>query len=149
MRTKEEEGLLGVFLVLICTKRWIIVLIILRDGGHPIAAGLSIIEAKVEGFSKAFLNYVKVQIKENDLSPTLILDRELNLSDIDGRVMSFLDKLSPHGLMNMRQSFFIKNVQIKGVPKVLGSGGEYLKFSVKQNGRTYPAIAFNMFNCYE
>ena len=29
-----------------------------------------------------FLNYVKVPIKENDLSPTLILDRELNLSDI-------------------------------------------------------------------
>ena len=79
-------------------------------GGHPIAAGLSIIEANVGGFPKAFLNYVKVQIKENDLSPTLILDRELNLSDIDGRVISFLDKLGPHGPMNMRQKFSIKNV---------------------------------------
>ena len=64
----------------------------------------------LEGFPKAFLNYVKVQIKENDLSPTLILDRELNLSDIDGRVISFLDKLGSHGPMNMRQNFSIKNV---------------------------------------
>ena len=79
-------------------------------GGHPIAEGLSIIEANVEGFPKAFLNYVKVQIKENELSPTLILDRELNLSDIDGRVISFLDKLGSHGPMNMRQKFSIKNV---------------------------------------
>ena len=53
---------------------------------------------------------MKVQIKENDLSPTLILDRELNLSDIDGRVISFLDKLGYHGPMNMRQKFSIKNV---------------------------------------
>jgi hypothetical protein len=27
----EEEGLRGVFLIFICTKRWIIVLIVLRD----------------------------------------------------------------------------------------------------------------------
>ena len=38
-------------------------------GGHPMAAGLSIMETKVGGFSKAFLNYVKIQIQESDLSP--------------------------------------------------------------------------------
>ena len=117
-------------------------------GGHPMAAGLSIMDKNVEGFSKVFLNYVKVQIKESDLSQTLILDGELNLSDIDGRFI-FLDKLGPHGPMNMRPKFYIRNVQIKGVPKVLGSGGGHLKFLVKQNSRTYPAIAFNMSHCYE
>ena len=32
---------------------------------------------------------------------------------------------------------------------MLGSGGDHLKFSVKQNVRTYPIITFNIFNCYE
>ena len=118
-------------------------------GGHPMAAGLSIMETNVEEFSKAFLRYVKTQIDESDLLPTLILDGELNLSDINGRFMSFLNKLGPHGPMNMRPNFSIRNVQVKGIPKVLGSGGDHLKFSVKQKGRTYPAIAFNMSHCYE
>ena len=43
----------------------------------------------------------------------------------------FLDKLGLNGPMNIRQKFSIKNVQIKGVPNVLGSGGDHLKFSVK------------------
>ena len=32
---------------------------------------------------------------------------------------------------------------------MLGSGGDHLKFSVKQNVRAYPIITFNIFNCYE
>ena len=32
---------------------------------------------------------------------------------------------------------------------MLGSGGDHLKFSVKQNVRAYQIITFNIFNCYE
>jgi|TARA_Y100000031_G_scaffold154325_1_gene201594 single-stranded-DNA-specific exonuclease len=118
-------------------------------GGHPMAAGLSIMETNLESFTKVFLDYVKSQIEESDLNPTLVLDGNLNLSDINGRFMAFLDKLGPHGPMNMRPKFSIKNIEVKGTPKVLGPGGDHLKFSAKQSGRTYPAIAFNMSHCYE
>ena len=118
-------------------------------GGHPMAAGLSILEENVEMFTKEFLKLVSNQIEDGDLIPTLVLDGYLKLSDINGRFMTFLDKLGPHGPRNMRPNFAIKNVNVKGIPKVLGVGGDHLKFSVHQDGRTYPAIAFNMSHCYE
>ena len=63
--------------------------------------------------------------------------------------MSFLDKLCPNGLMNMRPNYSIRNMHVKGVPKVLGSGGGHHKFSVKQNSRTYSVVAFNISQCHE
>ena len=52
--------------------------------------------------------------------------------DLNGRVISFLDKLCPNGLMNMRPNYSIRNMHVKGAPKVLGSGGGHHKFSVKK-----------------
>ena len=49
----------------------------------------------------------------------------------------------------MRPKLSIKNVRVKGISKVFGPDGDHLKFFVKQNGRTYPEIAFNMSHYYK
>ena len=86
---------------------------------------------------------------QGDLSPTAIFDGELILLDLNGRVISFLDKLCPNGLMNMRPNYSIRNMHVKGAPKVLGYGVGHHKFSVKKKGRTYSGVAFFLSQCHE
>ena len=118
-------------------------------GGHPMAAGLTLSNQKLEDFKKAFINFANERLTEENLQATLTLDSEIALQDITPRFMEFLDKLSPYGPGNMRPKFAIRNVEIAGVPKVIGKTGEHIRFKIKQGLKSYPAVGFGLSNKYE
>ena len=118
-------------------------------GGHPMAAGLTLSNQKLEDFKKAFINFANERLTEENLQATLTLDSEIALQDITPRFMDFLDKLSPYGPGNMRPKFAIRNVEIAGVPKVIGKTGEHIRFKIKQGLKSYPAVGFGLSNKYE
>ena len=118
-------------------------------GGHPMAAGLTLSNKKLEDFKKAFINFANERLTEENLQATLTLDSEIALQDITPRFMEFLDKLSPYGPGNMRPKFAVRNVEITGAPKVIGKTGEHLRFKVKQGLKSFSAIGFGLSKKYE
>jgi len=118
-------------------------------GGHPMAAGLTLSNQKLEDFKKAFIDFANERLTKENLQTILTLDSEMALQDITPRFMEFLDKLSPYGPGNMRPKFAIRNVEIAGVPKVIGKTGEHIRFKIKQGLKSYPAVGFGLSNKYE
>jgi single-stranded-DNA-specific exonuclease len=117
-------------------------------GGHPMAAGLTLREDRLEEFRRAFVAQVNERLGPADLEPTLTLDGEMTLTEIDGRLMDFLERLGPFGPGNMRPKFVARRVEIVGNPRVIG-GGEHLRFKARQGRRVYPAVGFNQSQHYE
>ena len=118
-------------------------------GGHPMAAGLTLSNKKLEDFKKAFINFANERLTEENSQATLTLDSEIALQDITPRFMEFLDKLSPYGPGNMRPKFAIRNAEIAGAPKVIGKTGEHIRFKIRQGLKSYPAVGFGLSNKYE
>ena len=118
-------------------------------GGHPMAAGLTLSNKKLEDFKKAFINFANERLTEENLQATLTLDSEIALQDITPRFMEFLDKLSPYGPGNIRPKFAIRNAEIAGAPKVIGKTGEHIRFKIRQGLKSYPAVGFGLSNKYE
>jgi len=80
--------------------------LLIEGGGHHMAAGLSIEMDKLDAFKTGFSNYVRENINSDGLKPSLILDAEVSLQELD---LSFLDqyeKLQPFGAAN-RQPVFL------------------------------------------
>ena len=118
-------------------------------GGHPMAAGLTLSNKKLEDFKKAFINFANERLTEENLQATLTLDSEIALQDITPRFMEFLDKLSPYGPGNMRPKFAIRNAEIAGAPKVIGKTGEHIRFKIRQGLKSCSAVGFGLSNKYE
>ena len=118
-------------------------------GGHPMAAGLTLSNKKLEDFKKAFINFANERLTEENLQATLTLDSEIALQDITPRFMEFLDKLSPYGPGNIRPKFAIRNAEIAGAPKVIGKTGEHIRFKIRQGLKSCSAVGFGLSNKYE
>jgi single-stranded-DNA-specific exonuclease len=117
-------------------------------GGHPMAAGLTVLEDRFENFKSLFLRNVNKILSDDDLIPVISIDGEMELKDINPRFMRFLEKLGPFGPGNMRPKFMSRNLQVSGQPRLMGKG-EHIRFIVSQNGRNYPAVGFKLSSHYE
>ena len=118
-------------------------------GGHPMAAGLTIQENNVDEFKKLFESYCGSNLKQSDLVPTINIDAEIQLSEVNGRMINFLKYLEPYGPKNSKPIFLSTNIKVEGMPKVLGKDQSTLKFKVKQDQSIYEAIGFRMIDEYE
>ena len=117
-------------------------------GGHPMAAGLTISEENFEDFKKAFLTFAETNLSEEDMEPRLKIDAEIQLNDINSRFMRFLELLGPYGPGNMRPKFAARNLKVVGNPRIIGNGN-HIRFRVKQERTSFPAIGFNLSEHYE
>ena len=118
-------------------------------GGHPIAAGLSMNSSDFDTFKQQFLKVADEKISTDDLIPTIYVDSELNLEELNDRMIKFLNAMEPYGPGNMRPVFVSNNLSIDGIPKLLGQDQNTLKFFVKQNKTLIESIGFNMAEHYE
>ena len=113
------------------------------------AAGLTINKSNlnhfIENFEEACLN----ELELDDLVPKIFIDCEINLSDINSRMITFLKCLEPFGPKNTKPKFLSKNISIDGIPKVLGKDQTTIKFNIKQRDSLFEAIGFRMIDEYE
>lgn len=114
-------------------------------GGHMYAAGMTIKEENYPAFKQAFENTVKETIPPELLTPEVSIDAEINLSDIDEKLIRLLNQFEPFGPQNMSPIFLTKNLNDTGYAKQIGSEQEHLKLFVKQgNSEGFGAIGFGL-----
>lgn len=114
-------------------------------GGHMYAAGMTIKEENLQAFKQAFEEFVEKTIHPDLLTPEVSIDAEINLSDINPKLLRILRQFEPFGPENMTPVFLTKNVFDTGYPKQLGSENEHLRLFVKQeDSEGFGTIGFGL-----
>jgi single-stranded-DNA-specific exonuclease len=104
---------------------------ILQFGGHKYAAGLTLDEAQLPHFKKAFEAYCAANLSADMKVPELIYDAQARLDQITDRFYGILHQLEPHGEANEAPKFLIQNVIDAGGSKAVGADGTHLRLEVK------------------
>ncbi|MDP1568569.1 MAG: single-stranded-DNA-specific exonuclease RecJ [Vicinamibacterales bacterium] len=114
---------------------------LLRFGGHQMAAGLQLEAARIPEFRQAINDYAARSVGPDDLRPRLWLDGPLPFAGITPDVMAELGTLAPFGEANRRPIFQAGPVELVDGPRRLKE--RHLKMAFRQQGRTFRAIAWN------
>jgi single-stranded-DNA-specific exonuclease len=115
---------------------------LLGYGGHFAAAGLTLELDKLDLFRNKFEEVVSSTIDAALLVPEIIIDAEINFSEITWPFYNVLQQMEPFGPENLRPVFIAKNVWDTGYTKIVKE--DHLRFSLKQKNTVFTGIGFNM-----
>ena len=113
---------------------------LLRFGGHEMAAGLSLQKDNLEVFKKTINSYADEIIDEEMLIPSMAIDLELNLRNLDLDFCAQLERLEPFGACNPVPLFSIKG-RVLSVMK-MGQEDKHLRLVLEQEGISLTAVGF-------
>jgi single-stranded-DNA-specific exonuclease len=120
-------------------------------GGHKYAAGLTMKLENLEKFKIKFEKIVSETITEEQLTPQIDIDIEINFDQITPKFMRILKQFRPFGPQNMTPIFLTRNVIDIGSGRIVGKSGEHLKLDLRQvnnNVIIFPAIGFQLSEYY-
>ncbi|MFC1783637.1 DHH family phosphoesterase, partial [Planctomycetota bacterium] len=103
---------------------------LLEFGGHAMAAGLSLEPGKIEVFREAFNDYTSRHLSEDDLIPTLKIDAEISLSELDLKTVEMIERLGPFGAGNPKVMLKARDLRLMSAPRRIGSQGNHLQLTV-------------------
>ncbi|HEV2380737.1 MAG TPA: single-stranded-DNA-specific exonuclease RecJ [Terriglobia bacterium] len=112
-----------------------------RYGGHAQAAGFTISASRIAELESRFESWARGTITPEQLEPTLRVDAEANLAEIDGSLYDQLQRLAPHGMGNPTPVFASRDLRLVSPGRLLKD--KHLKFRVAQDSRGYDALAWN------
>lgn len=113
-------------------------------GGHSQAAGLSIKREKIEDFTSHFNKYLQEYLTDDEFIPEQKIDAIIEEKDINYKLYSTIEKMSPFGIDNSKPVFAITNVNIKKAYQV-GKNNKHLKIETEKGIK---GIAFNKGDLY-
>ena len=114
-------------------------------GGHKYAAGLTLLEEQYDRFKKQFEKVVSETIDPNLLTPEILIDAKIHLSDITPKLLRIIRQFAPFGPGNIKPVFMAENLKDTGYAKGVGEDEKHLKLTVVQNGsRPIGGIGFNL-----
>ena len=112
-----------------------------KYGGHAMAVGLTLKKEHFEEFKARFEEVAKkANIKE--MIPTLYIDEEVKLKDINMDLVKSLAILEPFGEANKVPLFLIRNLKIDSIRAL--SEGRHLKLSLRDESMVINAIGFDI-----
>ncbi len=111
-------------------------------GGHAHAAGLLITKDNIDDFRSSINKLAHERLNLEDLLPSLDIDLELSLSDLNEPMVKELESLEPFGMANPEPLFYTRSLKLKG--QVQSLSRETLKFWVTDGLVTCQVIAFGM-----
>lgn len=110
--------------------------LLIKYGGHSMAAGLSIESDKLEEFRNKFESVITAEMDGRKLESEIVIDLELKLSEIDAKFYRIVNQFAPFGPKNMAPIFMTRHVVDAGYSKIVGETKEHLKLTL-----THPDIS--------
>ncbi len=110
-----------------------------RFGGHPMAAGLTLDEDKLDSFRLDLQD--KAKLKKEDLVPKVTIDARLNPAVITEKFVESLEKLEPFGKANPKPIFAEKNLLIQQV-YLMGKDKDHMKLIFNVEGVFVEGVYF-------
>lgn len=114
-----------------------------KYGGHPMACGFSLSAEKIHNFKEAIKKVADKKLKDVDLSPVVIIDKEIPFDDIGEDLFSDIKLFEPFGQGNYAPKFLSRGVTIVNI-FYMGMDGQHIKLVLKnERSGIVNAIGFN------
>jgi single-stranded-DNA-specific exonuclease len=91
-------------------------------GGHPMAAGVSLLASDVPAFKDCYLESLKVLYPDGLPEPSLSISAWLKNTDLCESLLEELDRLHPFGQGNAEPIFGLRGIVLEEAPHVFGEG---------------------------
>ncbi len=114
--------------------------LLVKHGGHAMAAGLSILPEKIEPLRKRLNEIARRSLRLEDLQPPLRLDAEVALGEISLDSLAELDRLKPMGQGNPLAQFFARGLVQARPPQRMGAQKQHVKMWVKAGAVTHEVV---------
>lgn len=113
-------------------------------GGHPFAAGLSMIPENLPEFRRRFEAYVAAHIRPEQQVPVIKIEQEIILDDITPQFYKVVKALAPFGPGNPRPVFLTRGLINNRYTKRVGKEGTHLRLDVTDRTAYINGIGFGM-----
>ena len=117
--------------------------LLVKGGGHDLAAGLTIENNKIQMFKDFLISKVEHAFQENELVSEISVTSELSISALNSNLMDWIKKLGPWGQGNPIPKFLIKDVIIKKLV-FFGKEKQHLLVKVSDNSGEIDCKIFNI-----
>ena len=117
--------------------------LLLRHGGHSMAAGLSIAPDKIDSLRQRLNEIARLKLRPEDLQPPLRIDAEVGLEEITLESIAELDRLKPTGQGNPAVQFCARNLSHQRPLQRMGAQKQHVKMWVTDGLATLEALWWN------
>lgn len=114
--------------------------LLIKFGGHPMAAGITLKPENIEAFRKRINQYAAEHFPQMP-TQTVTLDCKLNPAALSVSMAQSLTQLEPFGNGNPQPVFGLFNMELSNVTSV--GGGGHLRLTLEKNGAVITAMRFN------
>lgn len=116
--------------------------LLINYGGHEGACGISILKEKIKSFTVFINEIAREMLTPQDLIPTIEIDMEIPLCQINADFIREIDRLAPFGCGNPQPLFLSKKLFFKNEPVVFGR--KNFKGWVSDNTNVCEAVGFGI-----
>lgn len=114
--------------------------LLIKFGGHPMAAGITLKPENIEAFRKRINRYAAEHFPQMP-TQTVTLDCKLNPAALSVSMAQSLTQLEPFGNGNPQPVFGLFNMELSNVTPV--GGGGHLRLTLEKNGAVITSMRFN------
>jgi len=114
--------------------------LLVRHGGHAMAAGLTIAPEKVDLFRERLNELARLKLKPEDLQPPVRLDAEVRLGEISLDSLAELEQLKPTGQGNPAVQCCARNLGHAKPLQRMGANKQHVKLWVTDGAVTHEAV---------
>jgi single-stranded-DNA-specific exonuclease len=114
--------------------------LLVRHGGHSMAAGISILETNLDSFRARLNELARRALKPEELLARLQLDAEVGLEEITFECVAGLERLKPLGQGNPPVNFFTRNLAHARPLQRVGPEKQHVKMWVTDGVTTHEAV---------
>ena len=98
-------------------------------GGHPGAAGFSILPKNIPLLKKKLLNYLSTYLKDYLPQKTITVDAKMDLNAVNLKNIKLINNLAPFGIGNPQPQFLFENCHIDNI-RTIGKNNDHLKLKI-------------------
>jgi single-stranded-DNA-specific exonuclease len=115
--------------------------LLIKHGGHAMAAGFSVARANIAAFAERLDEVVRRRLGGVRPVPSLRVDAEIEPEALTSRLALELATLEPCGAGNPRPHLLLRNVKVYGIRQV-GADSDHLRCKITVGRFTFDAMAF-------
>ncbi len=116
--------------------------LLIRFGGHELAAGLTVMRCNIDEFRKRINDYARENLTEDLSCIKYVADCRLSPSEIDMALADELSVLEPFGVANAAPVFMVSDLQVTRIIPM--GGGKHTKLLLSSGEYVHQAVCFGM-----
>lgn len=116
--------------------------LLVRFGGHELAAGLSIRRADIDAFRKKINRYAKERLNGESLSVSLDADCEVEMQELTLTLAQQIAAMEPFGISNPVPNFVLRDARIRRIVPM--GGGKHMRLILEKDGVEMTAVRFGV-----